>query len=148
MTTLIKQRNSADCGICCTAMMLNMSYAATVRAFGHNGIRNKKPRGTLDAEIVAIIIKYSDHLPCLISSLESHGNPSWIKRHYEVLNIHTSRQIKNLARHYHAILSVPSLNIKGAKHYVYWDTHRIYDPSKKIIFPKWLPNNIRSAIVI
>lgn len=137
MIKLIKQRNSADCGHCCLAMALRKPYAEVVRLLGHNGIRVKKPLGTISIEMISASYKATGHFWPTIQNLSGYGRPGWIQKRYGVLKLQSCKEMREIIINWSrnpmqgAIISLPSLNIKGAYHFIYFHNGKVFDPSTR-----------------
>lgn len=138
MTTLIKQRTPHDCGVCCLAMALDLPYevvhvaATESKAFGvdkgmwgTNGILERL---------------------CLSPGSKTVTNDGeWVEwaRGYEI----TPQFFRQIAWGRKSLLSVPSQNIENGWHYVYYDGHKVWDPSNKKTYTEFEELNPDSILV-
>jgi ABC-type bacteriocin/lantibiotic exporter with double-glycine peptidase domain len=101
--TLIKQRNSGDCGVACLAMFMGVPYETSEYLVQEDLKRRTPVDGMNNVELAKI--------------LKSCG--------YEPMQVFT------LLPNTPAILSVPAIGKnRKAFHYIYWNGEKIYDPSR------------------
>lgn len=98
--TLITQKFDSDCAVACLAMFLGVKYDAVAKH-------------------------------CHGFELVTFGLCG--KRTYDIAELFGSdilwRDVSKLNYARPAVLTVPSLNIPGGRHSVYWDGSRLYDPN-------------------
>jgi len=127
----LPQRAEDDCTICCIAMATGLSYEAVmaqaVKSSG--GYRYGGTPGTMSPKGVLIDLGFAaKRLGC-----EGDGQGAGVR------SALWGRR---------AILSVPSLNGFKGHHDVYWDGHRVWDPSPKLGYLGSLPAIIHWATVL
>jgi hypothetical protein len=132
---MIKQRNMTDCGICCLAMALNVSYEdilALVPAYSARLTWGDKG-GLYKSEIREVARAYSQGVRTTFKYyMEDNGGDFW-------------RDMKGDR----AILSVPSLNVEDGLHLVYWDGKAIVDPSNLKTYTKeMIPRSAYAMILV
>lgn len=105
---MLKQRNNYDCGICCLAMAFGVSYE-----------QMRDRAGVVDSRGL------SDETEERIIRSFGYGFRSFYKWWYEKNGGNFWRELKNKR----ALISLPSLNLEGEYHLVYWDGKNLLDPS-------------------
>lgn len=136
MTTLIKQRESFDCGIACLAMALNLSWDDVMQSMPEQHVDELKRLGMSDS-------MYKD----LFAALGLVNDVDYTVRYY---GHHwcNYRFFKNMLWGRRAICQVRSKNYAEGFHFVYWNGHAVYDPSTKETYStdEW-PNEIEPGKV-
>lgn len=117
MTTMVQQRSATDCVICCLAMLTGLSWDDVMAAVcdlyrPDEGIRNEHEA-----------LKRLGY-----DSAYENGHPvgDFVVRNR---GIFAPEAFRNFAWGRRALLSVPSLNIAGGLHMVYYDGATVFDPS-------------------
>lgn len=111
----ISQKAPNDCGVCCLAMLLEMKYWPVRRAVNWH---------------------YKNTRKCRFDGMSVEDDAAVAKRLGFKLTTHTiypsvrAPMIKRLHSGLRAILTVPSVNVKGEWHAVYWDGEQLFDPSQ------------------
>ncbi len=118
MGALIKQRNASDCAICCIAMATGKAYEEVLEAAGEDfdperGLRSEH------AVLTRLGLSYGFE----------KGEPvgDFVSYHRGLLS---AEFFRNFAWGRGALVTVPSLNIQGGWHMVFWDGHHVLDPSE------------------
>lgn len=132
---LIPQRTTTDCAICCLAMAFEVSYEDILErapGFGDREARGDNP-GLHTAEELAVIHSFGWGARTFYKWwFEKNGGKFW----------------KELKRR-RAILTLPSLNIEGGYHSVFWDGARLLDPSPaKKYSPELVPISTHVRVLV
>lgn len=119
MTELIRQRTGHDCAICTIAMALCRSYDE-VHAAGLESKGFDPEVGTRSEQAILKVLG--------LSTAYENGRPVGdfvdSRKGYET----STESFRDRAWGRRAILTVPSLNIPGGWHSVYWDGSMLFDP--------------------
>ncbi len=122
MTVMIKQRSEYDCALCCLCMATGVDYSVF-------------PQELIDA----ITAKRT----CSGENLDKAYECAGIKRDVDFITSYTdglsSHVVEAMIWQRRAILQLPSLNLEGGMHLVYWDGQNIQDPSNKQVY-RWIKN--------
>lgn len=120
---VVKQKNSSDCVICCMAMLSGRTYE----------------------EILNLAVDYKIRLEqgCIKGVYSKEENEvlavfGWrcgsMRRKWKVEK--DGQNFLETIKGIRAILTVPSLNIEGAYHAIYWDGAEIHDPHNEKTYSK------------
>lgn len=119
---LVVQRTGHDCAICTIAMALGMTYDQVMAA----GLESKAfdpESGTRGASRILEALGLSNRF--------DRGNPvgDFVsrRRSFEISPAYFRGQIWGRR----AVICVPSLNIPGGWHSIYWDGAQVWDPSPR-----------------
>lgn len=131
VTTLIKQRDSYDCGIACLAMALNLSWEDVMQAMPEEHKPVLVEKGMSDKMYHA-----------LFANLGLVNDVDYTTRYY---GNHwcNYRFFKNMLWGRRAICEVRSKNYPEGFHFIYWNGHDVFDPSTMLTYSNedW-PNEI------
>lgn len=133
MTTMVKQRADDDCAVCSIAMATGLPYEEVLEKIGD---AYKPGEGMYHPSIALerLGFKYTFENGIPVGDI--------VCKHRGILSPDFFRSFAWGRR---ALLSVPSLNIPGGMHMVYWDGAQVFDPSNKKIYTEWkqlLPTHI------
>jgi hypothetical protein len=118
----VEQRAKSDCVISSIAMFTGRSYEEVLEAAGDKYVPNE---GTRDPAGVLVNLGYQDSAPW---RSRENGTGRQFKTHYLVDAINPKWFCK-LMWGRECMFSVPSLNIEGGWHMVYYDGHDVWDPN-------------------
>jgi hypothetical protein len=125
-----RQRDTDDCTICAISMATGLSYEAVMEVAANSvgGYRYQGTPGTMSPRGVLMDLGFdAQRVPCAGVGGHVLRKLLWGRR---------------------AILSVPSLNGFPGHHDVYWDGHRLYDPSPKAAYGEAFPAGPIWAVVL
>lgn len=125
MSRRIKQRNPADCAVCCVAMFLDLRYTELLTRFPY-----------LVEKIASIqdggLNLYEEQLCIMAATGKGVIN---MRVHYDWDDKRKAELFK-IIKDKKAILSCRSLNVPDGFHAVYWDGKKVLDPSNKKRYTK------------
>jgi hypothetical protein len=110
---LIKQRYKGDCAVASLAMFLGISYENILKHYSEE-LAEKFYDGAWNSKTLRVAKEYGVELTCI----------------YENFNLNKP-----------SLLVVPSLNIEGRLHTIYWDGENVFDPAIGKCY-EILPKNI------
>lgn len=119
MTTLIKQRTPNCCAVCTIAMATDHTYEEVMAVAGDSYVQGK---GTHNEEGILNRLGLTNQFD---RSYQPTGD---FHTRYKDASL-SSEWFRTVAWGRRAIMAVPSLNIEGGFHSIYWDGWEIFDPS-------------------
>jgi hypothetical protein len=118
---LVKQRTSHDCALACMAMLTGKSWAETNAIIGHLVVYDGNRPGMRDDQQALKLLGFDYSF----ENGASVGDISCTHRGFYI----SPEFYRSMAWGRRALLTVPSLNIPGGWHMVYYDGHNLFDPS-------------------
>jgi ABC-type bacteriocin/lantibiotic exporter with double-glycine peptidase domain len=125
MPKIYKQRSQFDCHLCCIAMAAQRApssiFSRTIRDWIEIDKGSARRAATEVEKLMALagFEKDKDYWAVYVGSQNAKGN---------VLQLLNGRR---------AIIQVSSINHRKAHHIVFWDGHKLHDPSTKQVY-RWL----------
>ncbi len=116
MTALIQQREKSDCGVATVAMLAGVSYEVALQALGKHyqpGVGTRYFDMALNR--LGYFSEWRDGVPV----------GDYMNVHSDILQ---PWYFKRLAWGHKAMIIVPSLNIEGGHHILYYDGDNVWDP--------------------
>lgn len=119
---MIKQRTPSDCAICCMAMLTGRPYEDVMQVVGdafdpERGMRQEQKA----LQRLGFVYRFDN------GRLTDDSTMACRHRAFEI----APEFFRGLAWGRRALLSVPSLNIPGGWHMVYYDGREVLDPSTR-----------------
>lgn len=129
MTDLIRQRTPHDCAIACMAMLTGRSWEDTSALVGHLVDYEGERRGMRREDEALKLLGFDDRW----ENGEPVGSVSHLHRGFYI----SPEYFRSIAWGRRALMAVPSLNIPGGWHMIYWDGTKVFDPSPLKTYTRW-----------
>ncbi|MBX3490881.1 hypothetical protein [Parvibaculum sp.] len=137
LVSLVKQHSPHSCGMAALAMILGLQHSADVASVIQRSTEDK----TDDPEVEYIGVIEQELSLCLFERGISNylwwnigscfPEDSWLRRHGAALYWPTEADMLQTIRTEIAVLGVPSINIRGAGHWLVVADGEVFDPSTK-----------------